>query len=95
MCHHLPTENLQLMRSSNDQSLVFTLTNLPIRKAVDTAADDEPLDAISNKALERADREDDGGGEAVGGQARENAEGLAYVLGDGEVVKLHLVEVHE
>lgn len=62
---------------------------------MDTAADDEPLDAISNNTLDRADHEDDGGGDAVGGQAGENAEGLAYVLGDGEVVELHLVEVHE
>ena len=68
---------------------------LPVREGLDFLADDEPLDAVAEEAFEGADEEDGPGGEAVGGEAGEEAEGFSDVLSDGEGVELDLGEVHE
>lgn len=68
---------------------------LPVREWFDFLTDDEPLSAVANKAFDGADEEQEGGGEAVGGEAGEEAKGLSEVFGDGEIVELELGEVHE
>lgn len=62
---------------------------------MDPAADDEPLGAVPEHALEGADEEDDRRRETVGGESRQDPEGLTDVLGDGKVVELKLSEAHQ
>ena len=56
---------------------IETEIDLPVREGVDCFADDEPLSAVADKAFEGADEEEEGGGEAVGGEAGKEAKGFA------------------
>lgn len=67
----------------------------PVRKGLNTAADDEPLDAVADEAFEAANEEEDGGGEAVGGESGDDTEGFPDVFSDGEAVQLELSQPHE
>ncbi|BAF25702.1 Os09g0536800 [Oryza sativa Japonica Group] len=69
--------------------------HLPVGQRRDGPGHDEPLRAVAEEALEGADGEEKPGGDAVGGEAGEEAERLADVLGDGEAVELQLGEAHE
>uniref|UniRef100_A0A0D3H9E8 Uncharacterized protein n=1 Tax=Oryza barthii TaxID=65489 RepID=A0A0D3H9E8_9ORYZ len=69
--------------------------HLPVGQRRDGPGHDEPLRAVAEEALEGADGEEEPGGDAVGGEAGEEAERLADVLGDGEAVELQLGEAHE
>ena len=67
----------------------------PVREGLDSAANDEPLDAVAGEFFDGANEEDDGGGETVWGEAGEDAECFSDVFGDGEAVELQLSESHE
>lgn len=58
-------------------------------------ADYKPLSSIPDEALDGPDEENYRSREAVRGKARYEPEGLANVLGNGEVVELKLGEGHE
>lgn len=62
---------------------------------MNSAANDEPLDAIPDEAFNRTNEEDDRGGEAVGGKSGEDAKGFSDVFRDREAVELELSERHE
>jgi hypothetical protein len=69
--------------------------DLPVGERGDGPGHDHPLRAVAKEALEGADGEEEPDGDVVGRQPREEAERLADVLGDREVVELQLREAHE
>jgi len=71
------------------------LLYLPIRKGLDSLADNEPLDSVPYQAFHGAYQENGPSRKAVGGEAREKPKGFSDVFSDGEVVELHLREMHE
>jgi len=53
------------------------------------------LGSVSYEAFDGAYEENGPSGEAVGGEAREKPKGFSDVFSHGEVVELHLREMHE
>nr|GMC66109.1 hypothetical protein Iba_chr02eCG2560 [Ipomoea batatas] len=68
---------------------------LPIGEGLNSLANDKPLNAITNEPFDSTYEEYKRGGKTVGGKAGEEAESLADIFGDGEVVELKLGKKHE
>nr|GMC67734.1 hypothetical protein Iba_chr02fCG5220 [Ipomoea batatas] len=66
-----------------------------LRERLNSGADDKPLSSITDEAFQSTYDEYKRGGKTVGGEAGEEAESLADIFGDGEVVELKLRKRHE
>ena len=70
------------------------LNYLPVRERGDGSPNDEPLNTVPDQTFNRSDEEENRSGKFVGGESGDKSESFSDVFGDGEIVELHLGEVH-